>query len=386
MQITFFSFVMSLLWFNLYIIIINSFRKNDKFIISFSTLPLIFFMSLSIFRLIFNFEVPGSTVIKSRNIFPILYTFIRKPLYLNNFSIKIFQVFIFIWVSTAVMLIINNVAKYITFKKNLDKLEYNSSKENENLFNRVLKQTKTENKIKIIQNENISSPFIVGILKGTIYIPNIDFSKEELEYIILHEVNHFLEKDSLKKILIQSIKYVFWWNPFAHLFANNFNHILEIQCDLKTTTDFSDDEKIIYLESITKIIKNPTNNIIKNSIVPNFVNIEEIDSLKQRFRIVLNHKGKRNIFNIFNIGVCFLALTLYMGSYFIIIQPYYEPNNNEIHKENEKDNSFIIKKLNGSYDIYIENVFKYSLNKLEDLNEDLSDIPIYEEGGIKSGE
>lgn len=386
MQITFFSFVMSLLWFNLYIIIINSFRKNDKFIISFSTLPLIFFMSLSIFRLIFNFEVPGSTVIKSRNIFPIWYTFIRKPLYLNNFSIKIFQVFIFIWVSTAVMLIINNVAKYITFKKNLDKLEYNSSKENENLFNRVLKQTKTENKIKIIQNENISSPFIVGILKGTIYIPNIDFSKEELEYIILHEVNHFLEKDSLKKILIQSIKYVFWWNPFAHLFANNFNHILEIQCDLKTTTDFSDDEKIIYLESITKIIKNPTNNIIKNSIVPNFVNIEEIDSLKQRFRIVLNHKGKRNLFNIFNIGVCFLALTLYMGSYFIIIQPYYEPNNNEIHKENEKDNSFIIKKLNGSYDIYIENVFKYSINKLEDLNEDLSDIPIYEEGGIKSGE
>lgn len=381
MQITFFSFVMSLLWFNLYIIIINTFRKKDNFIISFNTLPLIFFLSLSIFRLIFNFEIPGSTVIKSRNIFPVFYTFIRKPLYLNGFSIRIFQAFLFIWILVAAILLIKNIGIYIKLKKNLERLDNNTSKENGKFFNEILKQTKTEDKVKIVQNDNISSPFIVGIFKGIIYIPKIDFSKEELEYIILHEINHFLGMDSLKKILIQSIKYVFWWNPFAYLFANNFNHILEIQCDLKTTDEFSDDKKIRYLESITKIIKSPTNSIAKHSSVPDLVNIEDIDSLKQRFRIVLNYKEKRNLFNIFNIGLCVLALCLYISSYFIIIQPYYNQSSDGLHKEEGTNNSFIIEKSNGNYDIYINNVFKYSIDNLEDLNENLSDLPVYGEGG-----
>lgn len=381
MQFTFFSFVMSLLWFNLYIVVINTFRKKDNFIISFTTLPLVFFLSLSIFRLIFNFEIPGAKIIESRNIFPIFFDFIRKPLYLNGFNIIIYQALIFIWILVAAILLINNITKYFKFKKNLEKLENNISKKKESIFNQVLKQKKLENKIEIVQNDNISSPFILGILKGKIYIPNINFSKEEFEYIILHEINHFLGIDSLKKILIQSIKYLFWWNPFAHLFANNFNHILEIQSDLKTIADFTDDEKVRYLESMTKIIKNSTDNIMEHSNIPNLVNTSDVDSLKQRFRIVLNYKRKRNAFNIFNIGLCVLALCLYIASYFIIIQPRYEPTSTGIYTEEDINNSFIIEKSNGAYDIYINNVFKYSIKNLEDLNENLKELPIYEEGG-----
>jgi beta-lactamase regulating signal transducer with metallopeptidase domain len=377
MQFTFFSFVMSLLWFNLYIVAINTFRKKDNFIISFSTLPLIFFLFLSIFRLIFNFEIPGSRIIESRNIFPKAVDFIRRSLYSNGFNIKIFQVLIFIWIIGTIILLLSNITKYIKFKKTLEKLENHISEKNKNIFNEILKQKKLGNKIEIVQNDNISSPFILGILKGQIYIPNISFSKEELEYIILHEINHFLEMDSLKKILIQSIKYIFWWNPFAHLFANNFNHILEIQCDLETTAGFVDDEKIRYLESMTKIIKNSTNSITEHSSTPNLVSIKDVDSLKQRFRIVLNYKGKRNLFNVFNIGLCILALCLFIASYFIILQPYYNQNNDELYKEEDRNNSFIIEKSDGSYDIYINNVFKYSIKNLEDLNENLTDLPIY---------
>lgn len=379
MQITFFSFVMSILWFNLYIIIINAFRKKDNFIISFNTLPLIFFLSISIFRLIFNFEISGAKIINSRNIFPVFYTFIKKSLYLNGYSMSVLEVFIYVWILVAVISLVKNIFIYNKLKKSLQKIDNNKIKENDKFFNEILKQTKMENKITIVQNSNISSPFIIGILKGKIYIPNIDFSREELEYIILHEINHFLKMDSLKKILIQSIKYVFWWNPFAHLFANNFNHILEIQCDLKTTAYFSDDKKIRYLESMTKIIKSSTNNILKYSSIPNFVNIDEIDSLKQRFRIVLHFKEKRNIFSIFNIGLCFLALCLFISSYFIIIQPEYMPPSTDIYPKEDTEEYFILEKSNGGYDIYINNIFRYSIENLEDLNEDLHDATIYKE-------
>ena len=98
MQITFFSFIMSLLWFNLYILIINSLRKNDNFIISFSGLPLVFFLFLSMFRLIFNFEIPVSMVIVSKMIFTKFYDFIIMPLNLKKININVFWLIIFIWI------------------------------------------------------------------------------------------------------------------------------------------------------------------------------------------------------------------------------------------------------------------------------------------------
>lgn len=386
MQLTFFSFVMSLLWFNLYIILINFLRKKDNFIISFTTFPLIFFLLLSMFRLIFNFEFPGAIIIRSKSIFPKIYDLIRKPLYLKGFGINILQLLISIWITVTLALIVSNIFKYKKFKKSLDKLNKNQNIENKQIFNEILEKTKMMDKIDIIQNDKISSPFIIGIVKGKIYIPNIVFSQEELIYIISHEINHFRSKDSLKKFFIQIIKYIFWWNPSAHLFANNFNHILEIQCDLKTTSGFSEEEKIEYLEVITRIIKEnvhtESDTKPEYTNTPNFIGKEELSSLKQRFRIVLNYKSKLNMFKKMNIILYMISLLLFISSYFIIIQPDYEPASNEIYEDEEENEnkSFIIEKSNGNYDVHIDNIFKYSIENLEDLDEDLSNLPIYKEG------
>lgn len=380
MQLTFFSFVMSLLWFNLYIILINFLRKKDNFIISFTTFPLIFFLFLSMFRLIFNFEVPGAIIIKSKKIFTELYHIIRKPLNLEGFRINVFQILILIWGSIAIILLVNNIIEYIKFKKTLEVLDEGRNKENEHIFNKVLNQMKVAKKIEIIQHDSIGSPFILGILNGKIYIPNIKFTNEELEYIISHEINHFKSKDSLKKVFIQIIKYIFWWNPSAHLFANNFNHILEIQCDLKTTSGFSEEEKIEYLEVITRIIKGNvhTESDIKPEYtnIPNFVGIEELSSLKQRFRIVLNYKSKLNMSKKMNIVLYILSLLLFISSYLIIIQPDYEPTSNEIYEKTDESNSFILENPDGSYDIYIDNIFKYNVEDLNELNKDFRNLPI----------
>lgn len=51
-------------------------------------------------------------------------------------------------------------------------------------------------KVKIIHNEYINTPLIVGYFCPTIYLPNLAFSEKELKYILLHEWTHFLNKDS----------------------------------------------------------------------------------------------------------------------------------------------------------------------------------------------
>lgn len=139
MQITLFSFIMSLLWFNFYILIINSLRKNDNFIISFSGFPLLFFLSLSVCRLIFNFEIPSSIIVRSGNIFTKIYDFITIQLFLKSFNINVFHAIILIWLIGAIILIFTTIKKYSSFKNNIVKLKAQQNKQTEEILNNILK-------------------------------------------------------------------------------------------------------------------------------------------------------------------------------------------------------------------------------------------------------
>ena len=92
------------------------------------------------------------------------------------------------------MLAVNNTFKYKELKRSLDRLEESKNKENQKTFNKILNQ-KVINKIEVIQHDKISSPFMLGILKAK-SIFQISLFQKELEYIILHEINHFLRRDS----------------------------------------------------------------------------------------------------------------------------------------------------------------------------------------------
>src|SRR5699024_6526394 len=122
--------------------------------------------------------------------------------------------------------------------------------------------------------------------------------------------------------------------------------------------------------------------IVEDSNVPMLVNVEEIDLLKQRFRIVLNHKPKRNLFKLLSLILCILALAINILSYFIIIQPGSLPDEKDSFLTSEQltlqEDSFIIKNSKGQYELYIDNLFQHII---DDINEDeYMDIPVYEEG------
>lgn len=77
MQITSFSIFTSLIFFNVFILVLATLRKNNKFIYSFSVKPLLFIILLSILRVIFNFEFFSAYSIKSKNILAVFFDFLK---------------------------------------------------------------------------------------------------------------------------------------------------------------------------------------------------------------------------------------------------------------------------------------------------------------------
>ena len=85
--------------------------------------------------------------------------------------------------------------------------------------------------ISIYKTHGIDSPFIVGIKKVRIFLPDLPFSSEEMELIINHEMTHYRRGDVLFKNLMLLLQAIYWFNPCIHLFKYYFVEICELACD-----------------------------------------------------------------------------------------------------------------------------------------------------------
>ena len=195
MQVSIFSFMMCILWFSIYIIIINKIRKKNNFIMSFSIFPLLFLSTLSILRLIINYEYPYATIIHSKTIMNPLYTFLRAEL---AFGLQVMEVLLIIWISGSVILLMRTIIFEYKYRKYLDLISRYQTDVEVKILEELLVQNGMNGSISLVKSDFIDNPMLFGLIKPTIYIPNIEFSDSELRYIISHELTHcknrYLEK------------------------------------------------------------------------------------------------------------------------------------------------------------------------------------------------
>ncbi len=370
MKTTLFSFMMALLWFNFYIVLISFLRRNNKFILSFSVFPLLLFTGLSIVRLIINIDNPNAYIIKSSNIFTNLYDFLSKTITIYQIEIKIYQILVSIWMIVALYLLYKLFKFQYLYSKYLHKIpKYECDRYNK-IKNDILQKSKINKDIKIYISDKITNPLIIGFVNVSIFLPNIDLDDSQIYYILAHEITHFKKLDIWKKFFVQCLKIVFWWNPFIYIFSRDFNQLLEIQCDLQTVEEYSEEEKINYLKTITYIAKSARDRETEkceNYAASYFISEDEGDYLIQRYRLVLGYQSKHNAFRIFNIFICIIGIILFISSYFIIVQPEYYPENVEDFFTIEDENvNYIIKNKDGEYDVYIDSIYVYTTETLDD--------------------
>lgn len=106
---------------------------------------------------------------------------------------------------------------------------------------------KTEDNIYV--SNRIASPFVLGVIKPKIYIPE-NVPHENLDSVIVHERVHIRRKDYLMKIFAYAILTVHWFNPFAWLMFNLFSDDIELLCDEFALRILGEENKKRYLNSL----------------------------------------------------------------------------------------------------------------------------------------
>lgn len=335
---------MSIILINFFIILLTILKSKNKFIKHFKVFPLILLITLTIFRLLFNFELKHSIHLNSKIVLPKIINLLRMPIYSKS-SIAISSFLLFAWFIGSFFMTFKNIKLYYRFKQYLNNMPKYSDINDINLLENTKRELCINDPIKIYRSDKISVPMVVGLADYAIYLPDTFLSDSTLRNIFLHELNHIKGRDNFKKIIILILKILFWWNPLIYIFNKDVDHIFEIQCDLRTISPMEKNERVEYLESILNMVKKTQDktplNTDNNFRVSALYNTHG-EKLKQRFDLVLDYDDKKNSKS--NAILYIILITVFISSYIFTFKSAYYPNETEFFI---KEDSFLHKRENG---------------------------------------
>ena len=101
----------------------------------------------------------------------------------------------------------------------------------------------------IYQSENITSPFVLGVIRPKIYMP-FGMNEQDISYVVAHEQAHVKRKDHLWKPLGFLILSVYWFNPLAWVAYILLCRDIESACDEKVIRSMDRESRGDYSQAL----------------------------------------------------------------------------------------------------------------------------------------
>ena len=132
-----------------------------------------------------------------------------------------------------------------------------------NLKNECCIKLKIHKKISVFIQDIITTPAITGIIKPKIILPSYskEIDKNQLKYIILHELGHYKRKDLWLNELLLILNCIYWFNPFIIFLFKKVRFDMEVLNDSYILEKIGDAESKSYAKSLVTVLER-TNNIL----------------------------------------------------------------------------------------------------------------------------
>ncbi|MCL2406192.1 MAG: DUF4825 domain-containing protein [Defluviitaleaceae bacterium] len=143
----------------------------------------------------------------------------------------------------------------------------------------------------VYKAKDITSPFVLGIIKPKIYLP-IDLKNHERDYVLLHEQSHISRKDHIVKLVAYFALALHWFNPLVWVSFLLMGKDMEMSCDERVIKKMGVGIKKDYTLTLLSMA---TGNKIINAGPLSFGE----GGIKERVKNVLKFKKPSQIFIIF---------------------------------------------------------------------------------------
>lgn len=144
--------------------------------------------------------------------------------------------------------------------------------------------------ILVMEFYEVPSPMLVGFLKPVLILPEVYYDREELSFILRHELVHYRRKDTWCKLLFMLAAAVHWFNPLVWIMQREAAVDMELACDEKVVQGADFETRKAYTETLLSTLHKGCDRSVLLST--GFYGGKKI--MKKRFQNILSKTGKRN--------------------------------------------------------------------------------------------
>lgn len=144
-----------------------------------------------------------------------------------------------IWLIGAIINLGNYASEYIKFRGIMKKNIYTNEHAIRELANRTQRSLGLKKTVQIAINYSVKIPIVCGWFKKKIILPVYDYSENELEVILFHEMMHIKQHILEIKKLGVVLKLLYWFNPLMNSFLNKLDEWGETECDIRVLNNGS---------------------------------------------------------------------------------------------------------------------------------------------------
>ena len=130
----------------------------------------------------------------------------------------------FLWLGGALLFFLSKMVGYLAFLVKIHKHSLPIVCPEIQLY--------TNRKVKTMVCDAVCSPLMIGVIQPTLLLPNRNFTPEQLQNILAHEMTHLKRNDILYKWFVGIVKCVHWFNPAIYWISEQISLDCEISCDL----------------------------------------------------------------------------------------------------------------------------------------------------------
>ncbi len=232
---------------------------------------------------------------------------------------------------------------------------------------------------RVIRTQLVDTPCVMGFFSPTVFLPELEFTQDELYCILYHELNHLRHRDLVWMVLTEILGIIYWWNPFIAFLQTRLTDVMELHADNSAFTGLSPMQRPLYLQCLLKVARSQQKKTaLPASTMPFSINAH--GSLTSRMLRLTYPQPYKTVTAFIIQGVAVLLLIV---STSFIFEPAWVPENGANGEYYITDNSHFLLHEDGSYTLYIDDeIFNdYSSDDFDSLRklEDFKTLPVYKE-------
>ncbi len=308
MGISIYSVVISTVFFNIALIAAFIMRRSSVLLAKRTVSFLLLTVLLGVVRLLTPIDFDKAIVVRSYQVIPAIEDFFSSSV---AGSITYGSLLLVIWLVGTIALLTRDLAKQILFVRTIRSYPVSDRKDLLDLASEF------GNDFGLLVSPSISRPYVSGLFRPVIYLPDIELSETQWRIILSHEVQHIRSHDGWKKLFFLAIQALFWWNPLAHISRGEIDTLLELQCDAKVTANMSAEEVDTYLEMLKSLSSQAHEH---RTPIEAYALVWDQGQLITRFQALQNagYSTKKHPHYIAYI----VLFAVFVMSYFVIVQPF----------------------------------------------------------------